>query len=424
MSKSEGAPAPRLDLTHLLGGPRVIAKRMLKKLRAGDPTVVSNFERLHPRWEQIREQPKLADAQLVLARLYGYRSWPQLKHHHEALARSQREIDEGAPAPDQDLRTVHVRCGSDIEKGLSLAGYVGDFLEVADPFCQGPVPAGDWDSLLETRASFIAHAYELELDECHDRLRREWAALEAVGRYERVVLWFEHDSYDQLILAAVLARLVALEHPRVELICVEEYPGRPSFRGLGELREAPLRALWETRRAVGPDEYRLGAAAWSALRRPAPDDLFEHMISGTPAIPPMAGAIRRHLMELPWVGDGLSLTQRLTLETVRAGTSEAGLVFRTLVNTLDPRPFLGDAMFAWELRELAAGGGLGLTPTAEPWPRWSVSLTSLGEAILEGREDWVEAGQRTRWVGGIRCSPGRSTWRWDPERRRPVRFSV
>ena len=54
------------------------------------------------------------------------------------------------------MATLHVRCGSDIGPGLKQAGFVGDFLEYSDPFCQGPVPAGSgW---LDQRADFLAQA--------------------------------------------------------------------------------------------------------------------------------------------------------------------------------------------------------------------------------------------------------------------------
>ena len=41
---------------------------------------------------------------------------------------------------DDDLRTLHIRCGSDIRQTLTKAGFVGDFLEYSDPICEGPVP--------------------------------------------------------------------------------------------------------------------------------------------------------------------------------------------------------------------------------------------------------------------------------------------
>ena len=396
---------------------RILAKALRKKMASGDEHARRMFERHHPRFDRVERNPKLADAQLVAARMQGYRSWSQLKHHHERLERCRREIDEGAPAPDGDRSTVHVRCGSDIETGLQRAGYVGQFLEFSDPYCQGPVPPGDRDVLIETRAGFIAHAYELDLAQTRDRLRAAWEVLDDARRFDRVVLWFEHDSYDQLILAAVLAALGRIGHAGVELICVDAYPGRTRFAGLGELEEASLRGLWAQRRSVTPEDFALGGAVWAALRRPDPDGLFEHVVAGTPSIPPMAAALRRHLMELPGVVDGLSLTQRIVLDLIRAGADRVGAVFRAL--GVDPLPFLGDTMFWWEVRELAAGDAVRLHPTQDAWPHWGVELTPLGEALLRGEADWIGEAGRTRWVGGIRCDRG-GQWRWDSDRGAPT----
>lgn len=57
------------------------AKDLLRAWRDGDASVV---ERVHVHKPQAAE-PVLADAQLVLAREYGFESWPKLVHHVQAL---------------------------------------------------------------------------------------------------------------------------------------------------------------------------------------------------------------------------------------------------------------------------------------------------------------------------------------------------
>ena len=42
------------------------------------------------------------------------------------------------------------------------------------------------------------------IDEVIEDLRQQYAALEKARNYDAVYLWFEHDSYDQLILAKLL----------------------------------------------------------------------------------------------------------------------------------------------------------------------------------------------------------------------------
>jgi hypothetical protein len=60
------------------------AKDFLRAIRNGDADAIADLERHHP--EQIdAATAQLADAQLVLAREYGFESWPKLVHHVEAL---------------------------------------------------------------------------------------------------------------------------------------------------------------------------------------------------------------------------------------------------------------------------------------------------------------------------------------------------
>lgn len=317
-------------------------------------------------------------------------------------------------ALDDERATLHIRCGTDIERGLGVAGYVGAFLSYSNPWCHGPVPAEPMSALLRTRAAFIAEAYEDDLDSVRSKLTEAEAALDGVAAYERLVLWFEHDSYDQLILASVLARLRAAKHPCVELVCIDSFPGHPNFAGLGELEPAELRTLWGQRRPVTRADYQLGSQVWDALRGPDPTALAALAAAGTTAIPPMAGALKRHLMELPWLADGLSLTQRLIVQSVRDGCDRVGPIFGVLSRGAEPLPFLGDVMFWWEVRQLALGGALKLTATTEPWPRWAVRLTDVGTAILDGTADWMSVAVAERWVGGVCTGSTHPDWRWDP----------
>src|SRR5215510_1274576 len=66
------------------------AKDLLKSVRAGDPRALARFRYGQPRLavstdDDIRAGAQLSDAQWVIAREYGFASWPRLKRHIEAL---------------------------------------------------------------------------------------------------------------------------------------------------------------------------------------------------------------------------------------------------------------------------------------------------------------------------------------------------
>ncbi|MFA7431480.1 MAG: DUF1835 domain-containing protein [Rhodospirillaceae bacterium] len=325
-------------------------------------------------------------------------------------------------APDGDRPTIHLRCGSDIRQTLREGGFVGGFVEYADPVCQGPVPDGP--GLLSTRAAFLAEEYGIDAPRALRRLEAEEAALDtAVSSGERVVLWFEHDTYDQLLLARVLARFVAAK-PTLELICIDRFPGIVPFRGLGQLGPADLRALWVRRRPVAPGQVSLGQRVWRALRAITPMPLHVIACGGTQALPLMTPALVRHLAELPWSRDGLSMTERLLLQALEAGPASVEVLFRRY-EAAEPLPYLGDLMVLPIVRRLleASDPAVAITPdsppTGGPFER-RIALTTTGRALLAGRMDWMTCGPRDRWVGGIRISADNATWRWDAKAVRPV----
>jgi hypothetical protein len=404
------------------------AKELCHALVAGDAQALARVRSRHPKArdltdEQVRVRlAKVTEAQLVIARELGLPSWVRLREHTRRHATARAEIAAGASVLDQDMPTTHIRCGSDIRQGLARAGLTGEFLEFFDPYCQGPVPR-DGD-LLETRAHFAASTYDLPLSAARADLARQMELLEASRSQYRVVLWFEHDSFDQLILARILAFYAEHGVPRrLELVQVRSFPGVDRFKGLGELSAAALRMLWDDRRRVGPALLELGQRTWAALREPSPLALFE-TTHASDALPEMGPAVLRHLQELPWRGNGLSLTERLALQILADGTLEAGDLFvRFGDRDTDTHLGLGDSMFFAILDRLAATPSAPiLVEGADPVTphRSLVTITPIGRRLLAGTLDWLGTGPPERWVGGIRIAAGAPNWRWDPSAAAPV----
>ncbi len=407
------------------------AKDLLKALKGGDPAALERFRRNHPKAREGRSVAaapmRLADAQFVIARELRLPGWPALKAH-AAEMEAGRAAMERRDVLDRDLATLHIRCGSDVREALNAAGFDGDFLEYSNPFCQGPVVAGpDW---LERRIAFVARSYaeypETPEAEIRKRVEGEEKALaEAAARYERVVLWFEHDSYDQLILARCLACFAETGAPKVlDLVSVDRFPGSMRFIGIGQLPPEALRMLWERRTPVSGAAIDLGARVWHALRQPDPTALHEAARAGVPVLPQMAGAVRRHLQELPSTLDGTALTERIVLDTLTDGPMTMGRVYRDLMLEKEPLPWLGDLMFYRILQDMlrAEEPVIAVEPeTADAaWPTRRIALSEAGRAVLAGTRDYLTLGPPERWVGGVRIPAGGPCWRWDREREAPL----
>jgi hypothetical protein len=320
------------------------------------------------------------------------------------------------------MKTLHIRCGSDIEATLKEAGFIGDFLEHSIPYCLGPVTTGP--DRYELMARFLVDAfpaargglvYEHELE----GLRRGEQRLHHTSdNYERIVLWMEHDSWDQLVLARLLAHYAQAKRPRVlELIVVNEFPGGERFLGLGQLPPEALRLLWPTRRSVTPEQLSLGNDAWIALASDNPQRLAALARSGTPALPIMAPALHRHLRELPSVKNGLSLTEHLLLQILSEDSVTLNRVFLMMTGGREPLPWIGDLGILHVVDDMlkVAEPVLVRTPPA-PGARWllqRLAITDLGRAVLRGERDWHSLMPPSRWVGGVSIRPGLPGWRWD-----------
>ncbi|WP_022962462.1 DUF1835 domain-containing protein [Halopseudomonas pelagia] len=394
------------------------AKELLKAASNQQPDAIARLLAHLP----VREAPpKLSDAQWVIARENGFASWPKMKAHIDALDFASRHAGLHG---DQDARTLHIRCGSDIQHSLKVAGFTGDFLEFSDPFCIGPVTVADYAALMPVRAEFLAGAFGITPADSLARLQQTWSVLERLDDYERLVLWFEHDSYDQLILVCLLHHLNR-QRPgaNIELVAVDAVPGIERFIGIGQLAPDVLAWLWPQRKPVNWALLQLGGAAWEALCADTPERLMALINSGTLPLPMLGIALKRHLMELPASNNGLSLSEQLTLEILRdLGAMPAGKVFAHLMREREPLPYLGDMMFWWLIQPLLGAEEPAMRIVANEdaqWPQRVLELTPTGLALLHNEHDWHTCGPGERWVGGLKIMPGQAHWRYEHATEQP-----
>jgi hypothetical protein len=322
---------------------------------------------------------------------------------------------------------LHVRCGSDILDDLRAAGVPGEFLVWADPLSQGPTRAANGEPWYELRAGFIARNYGGDASAIAAELREADAVLERHDPAEELVLWFEHDLFDQAILVRLLALLARRPGGagHLSIVTLDSHPSVRRFTGLGNLDGPALAELFGRRERVTPAMLAAGGAGWAALRAPTPEPAAELARAGVDALPYLPAALARHLRELPSTVNGLGHTEQLALEAVAAGASTAGEVF-VAVQEREAAPWLGDSMLYAVLARLATAR-TPLLRTSGSWPRDGdefraapVALTDGGRAVLGGRVDAVALSGIERWVGGVELRGTRAAWRWDEASRRPV----
>jgi redox-sensitive transcriptional activator SoxR len=338
----------------------------------------------------------------------------------------------GEPAARPAL--LHITNGESAGNTLRQTALGGAVLSWQDVLHEGPVQALPRQKLLRARARFLADCGWGGRQALLSSLeRRDRQLVEALRDDLQIVLWFEHDLYDQLQLLDVLA-LAHCEEAAPELIVIGSFPGKPSFAGLGELTASELETLWPSRRRAAPAALQTAASAWAAVQAPEPTTLAEWATREHEHLPFLAPALRRLLEELPAPADGLSGTERRVLQAVAAGARTPPATF-VAAQRLEEAPFMGDTWFyralsalgqgTTRLLESEDGAALPLPPPlgdSQPFARLQLRLTPAGEQALRGEADRVELLGIDRWVGGTHVTPD-NTWRWDTAERTLVRPS-
>jgi hypothetical protein len=313
------------------------------------------------------------------------------------------------------VTTLHITNG-DCAAGTLRSFLTDRVLITCDVLHDGPAPLVDGDAWHQTRARFLADGFEAPYEETRRSLAQFDRTLAAAAENDEIVLWFEHDLFDQLLL---IRTLDVTREGRVSLICIGEFPGVDRFVGLGQLTAEQLASLYPARRAVGAGQFALAREAWRAFRASDPRALFAVMVrlANSDPLPFLPGAIQRLFEEYPSTTNGLSRSADAVLRSLDAGPLDGISLFRA-TQTAEQRPFIGDTGLFEIVHRLAAAAVPLVTidpvgPGHDLRDR-TLRLTDAGRDVLAGRRDAVALNGIDEWRGGVHLvGRDRSPWRWD-----------
>jgi hypothetical protein len=317
---------------------------------------------------------------------------------------------------------LHITNGGSAAELIRAAALPGSVLAWNDVLHDGPVPADiSFNQLRAVRARFISDSGWRPFEEVLREFTERDRALESSLREAEVVLWFEHDLYDQLQLIQLLDWFATCElgATSLTLICGAEY--------LGQSTPTRLAARFPERRRVGDAEFDVARRAWAAFRSPDPTMLEPLAASQNGDLPYLGAALLRHLEQFPSVSNGLSRTESQALDVLAAGPASLGSVYRASHHDREAAVFLGDQSFAAHLHPLSraphpllaplGGGPLPSQPGPVFWGT-QVEITPFGRDVLDGKADHVRANGIDRWLGGVHLQGDQAVWRWDTGTRR------
>lgn len=315
---------------------------------------------------------------------------------------------------------LHITNGSVVAGLLRALGLKGDLVTWDDVLHEGPVQAGlGVAALRASRAAFLASCGWGDAAQIAKQLAERDETVLHAARYDEVVLWFEHDLYDQLQLLQVLDLLPSGGRPRISAVAPEDY--------LGKHTPSHLATLFTRRHAVEAPARATARRAWAAFRSSDPRALAEAIphLGGLPHLP---AAMLRHLQQFPSVENGLSRSEAQALAAMAGGAARLADVYVQSHHEREEAIFMGDAGFlvhirgviespvplAQVVRRHAPSGALSLED--------SVALTEEGERVLAGAADRVRLCGIDRWLGGVHLTGRGPVWRWD-ESARTIRLA-
>lgn len=308
---------------------------------------------------------------------------------------------------------LHITNGDSVVGTFRQVRFPGVYLAWRDVLHDGPVPqTATLSELSDVRAQALASFGAGTYNEIRTDFAARDKVLEDSSKHEEIVLWFEHDLYDQLQLLQLLDWFSSNGNSgKLSLIQVNSYPGVKPFYGLGQLSGPQLARLFPTRATVTQAHLVAAREAWRAFRSDDPGtllELTERAEQKSYALPFLAKALQRFLQEYPWTTDGLSRIERQILLAVAAGARKRQEIYFESRKHEDV-PW-GDGSVYLRLDGLAEGPNPALVEVCKN----EYAVTDAGQKLLEGKADWIDlSGGIDRWLGGVHLNGQQPQWRWD-----------
>jgi Domain of unknown function (DUF1835) len=313
-----------------------------------------------------------------------------------------------ARALTRSAATLHITNGDGALYLLKKAGLLGTHIAWRDALNEGPVPAGlSLEATSALRARYLAdRGFGNPIKLIHDFERRD-AQLRRAGEFDEVVLWFEHDLYDQLQLLQALTALeeLDLEPGRISVIQIDQY--------LASMTVDEIFPLFPKRRTATPAIFKSARRTWERFTSPSPNDLYAAAGEDAIGLPFLRAALQRLCEEYPWRRDGLSRSQRQALYAVAQGFGRFEELFMR-AQAREEAYFLGERAFANIVEDLQLGDGALLEDE-----EGKLVPTALGRRVMAGDADWLDERPIDRWIGGVHLVPGHLA-RWDEDAARFV----
>ena len=325
---------------------------------------------------------------------------------------------------------LHIHGGESSANTARQSTVPGEHFGWREALISGPAPSGvvgaEWRKL---RARHLSDYYGGDLRKYEADLLSHEETLATFSGHDEVVLWFEQDLFCQVNLLHLLNWFAHhdLGKTKLSLICIGQFPGIETFRGLGQLNSDQLASLLDTRHEVSATEKKLATAGWQAYCADNPREIEKLLQTDTSALPFLKDALQLHLERFPFVRNGLGRIENRGLELIHNGLSKFIDLFPGFGDA-EPVYGLGDFQFWVTLKQMSNANEPMITIRndnesgqeleSEKIRNSAFEITKAGNAVLKAEADFVEMNGIDLWLGGVYLSGKTDLWRWDDQNRK------
>lgn len=336
------------------------------------------------------------------------------------------------------MSSIHITNGdiaADLIKKLKQPN--DEVIAWQDVLFEGPVPSDlSLNKLSEVRARYLSDSGYGDFTTILKNLSERNKQIAEYAKYQEIILWFEHDLYDQLQLLQILDWFSEQElvGTQLKLINIGSYPNVEPFFGFGQLSVEQMDSLFLKREAVSPLMLTLAKKAWHAFRDENPQLVESLLLTDLSVLPYLKDAMIRYLDEFPSTTNGLSRTEQYILSSINRGQNNLLDIFQRM--PIEEEKYfmgMGDVSFLRIVQRLGKNKNPLITSTSFDtmneedidliFRKTKIYLTILGQKVLTGQENWIRVNPIDLWLGGVHLTPD-NLWCWDHEKQKLYKNNI
>jgi len=178
------------------------------------------------------------------------------------------------------MKILHILNGDSTAQSFSETGLEGDIMVWREVLSEGPLTADISSAQFwKNRSEWISQAFKDVPESYGKNVIAELGKLDE--SWDEINLWFEFDLHCQVNMLGVMNYLrlrTDLSAPSLFLICPADFPGKPDFRGMGELEAGELEYLYDNnRQQLGEIDFGVAADAWKIYISHNPEQLRDYL---------------------------------------------------------------------------------------------------------------------------------------------------